>query len=217
MKAQFFQSLKRCVSTNVTELLTKDSTLTRVRIWKSGYFAENGEFRHTSVGYSLLKSMSPFRRANIGHVSLETKDFYASLWPERLTIFNKYKAQDALISDIETDLASEGRPPDHLVDLKTLNLADMQKELDRFVQNNQYHLIGGNTVLNANNAASCSSLAHDLLVAGGIRKLVPFTVSIRDCLLVTPNNLTKMVLQAKNIEDELITNNQQSSANTNIK
>lgn len=100
-----------------------------------------------------------------------------------------------------------------MVDLKTLDLLAMEKALNSFVQHNKYHLIGGNAVFNANNAASCSSLAHDLLIAGGIRKLVPSTLSIRDYLLVTPNNLAQLVLQAKNIEDELITNDQKPSKN----
>lgn len=79
MRMRFFNIAKRLFSVVMSEELPIHSNLTRVRIWKSGYFLEDGNFRHTSVGYSLLKGLGPFRRANIGHVSLETKDFYASL------------------------------------------------------------------------------------------------------------------------------------------
>lgn len=208
----FFRPIiKRSFSTGIRELLPVDSKLVRIRIWQSGYFLEDGTFQRTSVGYALLKSIGLFRRANIGHVSIETKDFYASLWPEQLTIMNKYKIQGSEKADIEIDLASEGRPPDYLVDLETLNLSNMQEELKKFEAHNNYHAIGANKVFNANNAASCSSLAYSLLIAGEIRKLVPSTWSIRDYVLVTPNNLVHMVLKAK--ENELLS---QKRENTSI-
>lgn len=187
-------------STNTKFPLGVDSPITRIRIWKSGYFKKDGDFQHTNIGYALLKGIGPFRTANIGHVALETKHFYASLWPERLTIFNKLKMQDGEYSNIVIDEQSEARPPDHLVDLKTLNVNAMWRKLEDFKEHNNYHLMGSNWVFNTNTAASCSSLAYDLLIAGGIRKLVPMTVSIRDYIVVTPNNLTEMVLSAKEAE-----------------
>ncbi len=199
-RQKFFQTIKRYVSTTSLPALTADSKITRIRIWKSGYFLENGNFKHTTVGFALLKGIGPLRRANIGHVSLETRDFYASLWPEQLTVLNKHKIQDGVSSDLEADLASEGRAPDHLVDMETLNLTNMLIELEKFESQNKYHLVGGNKVFNANNAASCSSLAYSLLIAGGIRKLVSPNFSIRDKILVTPNNLADMILEAKEKE-----------------
>lgn len=98
-----------------------------------------------------------------------------------------------------------------------LNSEKMQKELERFEQHKKYQLIGGNKVFNANNAASCSSLAYSLLVAGGIRKLVQPTFSIRDYLLVTPNNLAKLVLLAKSKESELLKQqNDQADVSRNV-
>lgn len=211
MKSSFFKALhKNTFSTGVRETLPFDSNFTRIRIWKSGYFGKNGTFRHTSIGYALLKGMGSFRRANIGHVSLETKDFYASLWPEQLTIMNKYKVQNSEQTDIEIDHASEGRAPDTLIDLETLNVSSMLEELKKFEKQNKYHLIGQNKVFNANNAASCSSLAYSLLVAGGIRNLVPKTFSIRDQILVTPNNLISLVLKAKEKESSVLNNSDKS-------
>ena len=67
---------------------------------------------------------------------------------------------------------------------------------------NKYHLIGNSKIFNGKGAENCSSLAHALLTAGGIGKLVatPFRMK----MLVTPNNLAAFVEQAKTKEDELL-------------
>lgn len=187
------KQFKQLFSQAASRLISPGSKITRVRIWKSGYFEPDGNFQPTGLPYFFLKVFNPYRRRhiNIGHVSLETKDFYASLWPESLTVLNKWKVQDGLHATLESDLRSEGREPDHEIDFSSLDLDKMQKRLADFTKENQYSMIG-DSIFKPKNSASCSSLAHEVLIAGGIDKLL-----ISD----TAKNLSrKIVVEAKREE-----------------
>jgi hypothetical protein len=104
-------------------------------------------------------------------------------------------------NDISEDYRSEKRTHTHLVDLETLDVAAMVKELEKFKVNNQYWLFGPSSIMNATGTASCSGLAYALLKDGGIGKLVPPGLTIRDKIVVTPNNLSRLVLLAKEKEE----------------
>lgn len=86
-------AFKRYLSTSIKDILPKDSNATRIRIWKSGYFNEANQFVFTSVATSFLSGFKPGRQPNIGHVSIETRDLYASLWPNGIDLTNKLKPQ----------------------------------------------------------------------------------------------------------------------------
>ncbi len=191
------------LSSSIIMPLEKGSSLTRIRIWKSGYFAKDGTFYHSPVPYSFLKSNIGYKEGNIGHVSVETGEFYASFWPRYLTFFNKLYIQEGEHSNISEDYRSEKRIHTHLIDLETLDISSMASELKKFKATNQYWLFGPSTIM-ANNAASCSGLAYALLKAGGIGKLVSPGFTVRDQLIATPNNLSKLVLLAKAKEEELL-------------
>jgi hypothetical protein len=186
---------------SILKRLIFHSSITRIRIWKSGYFANDGTFNCSPIPYSFLKSNIGYKEGNIGHVSVETREFYASFWPRYLTFFNKLYIQDGEHNDISEDYRSEKRIHTHLVDLETLDVDAMVKELEKFKANNQYWLFGPSSIMNANSTASCSGLAHALLKAGGIGKLVTPGLTIRDKIVVTPNNLSRLVLLAKKKEE----------------
>ncbi len=185
-------------------MLLGDPLLTRIRIWNSGYFAEDNSFVHSNIPSALIKTIiqNPNKVSNVGHVSVETKGFYASLWPSNLTIFNKLKIHDGENSTIKQDIVFEGRPPDCMIDFCSLDVLAISKAIEKHVasstekSNGVYHLMG----IHAN---SCSTLAYQLLVAGGIRKLAPFHCKKLDFSIVTPNNLAKMILRAKETEGVL--------------
>ena len=203
MKGRFFANLRSMFSTAIRKPLDGSSTLTRVRIWESGYFTGQGEFKKSNVGYAMLKTLTK-REGNIGHVSVETKSFYASLWPEQLTIFNKYKIQAGESNQLSDDLHSEGRNPDHLLDFETLDLTGISKELEKFESASKYQLIGGNKVFHKDGAYNCSSFGYALLLAGGLKKYLPGSYFIQDYLIVTPNNLAEILIQAKKYEDKYL-------------
>ena len=136
--------------------------------------------------------------SNIGHVSIETKYFYASYWPDNLTLFNKLNQQPGSMNNIiDIDMKSEGRPPEHVIDLHSLDIDAMNNSLDSFQKNNKYHLIGSNKVFNSGIAHSCSSLAYTLLKDGGIWNFAERPSPILKYVFATPNNVANLVLDAK--------------------
>jgi hypothetical protein len=186
-----------------------------VRIWESGYFTEEDKFIKTNVAHAMLKSITT-GTGNIGHVSLETKDFYASLWPTQLTVFNKYKIQDGKQSTLIRDLELEDKDPDHLLDFKTLDLSGILKEMQEFEKKNKHHLIGKVETFNKeHHGYNCSGFAYSLLKAGGINKLLTSSaVFLNNYILVTPNGLAKVLIQAKKQEEVLLSNNNQKENST---
>lgn len=205
MKSVFFKNLARCFSKSIREPLNVNSTIARVRIWESGYFSEDKQFIKTNVAHAMYKSVV-LGTGNIGHVSVETKDFYASLWPNQLTIFNKYKIQDGHQSTLINDLESEDRDPDHLIDFNTLDLIGIFNKAKQFEKNNKYHLLGKVEVFDKDlYGYNCSSFAYSLLIAGGIKKLlISPRVVFKNYTLVTPNGLAKVLIQAKKQEELLL-------------
>ncbi len=209
MKGLAFSIFKRSITASVYELLPKHSNVTRIRVWKSGYHNEDQEFIFTDAATSFFSAFKPQRIPNIGHVSIETCDLYASFWPEGLTIFNKWKPMrgDAQSSSPKSDELSEGRRPDILVDLHTLNVQKIQEELTRFNQSgNSYHLVGSNSLVKYFGTNNCSGLAVDLLQKGGIHKLVSKRHFIREYIIATPNNVVELVLEAQAKEAEQLKN-----------
>ncbi len=78
----------------------------------------------------------------------------------------------------------------------------MRLELEKFKEN-KYWLFGPSIFAQNYTAASCTGLAHTLLQSGGIGKLVSPSLTVRDCLFVIPNNLSRLVLLAKQKEEYL--------------
>src|SRR3989338_5289952 len=139
--------LARSLSSSIHTPLPTNSKITRIRIWKSGYFNRDDQFIYSNVFTSLYSQLKPGRQPNIGHVSIETRELYASLWPDGIDLLNKLKPQtgDAQSSSPKKDEQAEGRPPDILVDLQTLDVEKIQAELVKFVSaGSTYHIIGSN-------------------------------------------------------------------------
>lgn len=213
MKSFINSTFKRNLTTNIKDMLPKDSNATRIRIWKSGYFDKNNQFVFTNVATSLISSFKPGRQPNIGHVSIETRDLYASLWPTGIDLTNKLKPQVgyAQQSSPAKDERSEGRAPDVVVDLHTLDVKKIEDELIKFVQSGStYHLFGSNRLFKSLGANSCSGLAFDLMHKGGIQKLVSSRHFIRDYIITTPNNLVNLVLEAQAKEAEILSKDKKS-------
>ncbi len=69
--------------------------------------------------------------------------------------------------------------------------------MDDFLKSGSiYHLIGSNRFFKYLGANSCGGLAYDLLISGGINKLLSTTHFVRDYIVTTPNNLAQLVLEA---------------------
>lgn len=120
---------------------------------------------------------------NVGHVAIETPKKYMSLWPKQ-----RYADQPSAketegkgistpithqLNTAQQDILYEGREPEYLFCLYTLNLDAIEEEYSKLEKSLQgWALVGG---LLCDNAESCASLAWKLLEAGGIGKLVSVT------------------------------------------
>lgn len=200
------------IQTSIHVPIKSDSLITRVRVWKSGYTFEPHSpetFVSTNVIKSFLSHKKKGARANIGHVSVETHEIYSSLWPEEFSYDNKYKPQpgQANNSTPAKDENAENRSPDYVIDLYTLDVDNINKKFYEYLETGaayRYHIIGSNYFFNHYGANSCCGLAYDLLVSGGIKKLIPTNQFIRDYIITTPNNLAQLVLEAHSNEQAML-------------
>jgi hypothetical protein len=202
-------SLERLLPTN----------LVRVRVWRSGYHDRNQNlFVYTGVFKSLITRYWG-HDPNIGHVSLELKNVYISLWPDNLTITNKIKPQDGSLDwNVIIDQRAEGRPPDIVVDFEALDTTQIIRDVETFKKSgSKYHLIGSNRFFNRSNAHNCSGLAYKLLFEAGLKKYEIPKNYFRDYMVVTPNNLISYLESAKKCEMEHSLRNKSESSNTHFK
>lgn len=189
-------------TTNEKALLPEN--IVRVRVWRSGYHdKDKNQFVYSNVFNSIISGYLG-HEPNIGHVSLELKNVYISLWPNNLTITNKTKPQDgSLDSSVIVDERAEGRSPDLIVDFASLDTSQIIKDVEHFKSSgSQYHLFGGNRFFNTSNSHNCSGLAYKLLHEAGLNNFKIPKNYFRDYMLVTPNNLITYLEIAKKIEIE---------------
>ena len=123
----------------------------------------------------------------------------------------------AIFSNIAKDYVSEARIHHHLIDLKNLDVSAMAEELKKFKKSNKYWLFGPSSIKTTDRTASCSGLAYALLKAGAIGKLVPPALTIRDMILATPNNLSHLVVLAKEKEEDLLSHRKNENASKSFK
>ncbi len=100
-------------------------------------------------------------------------------------------------SSPERDETAEGRSPDCVVDLQSLNTNKIKLKVDEYIKSGStYHLIGRNRFFKKLGTNSCSGLAYDLLIHGGIKKFIDSRHFVTDNIVVTPNNLVLFVQEA---------------------
>lgn len=167
-------------------MLTEDNR-TIVRIWTSGFN---------------LKC----RGENVGHVSIQTPDRYISLWPTQQGL-GLFKPIPHIFNTYEDDLKDEERPSEITICLYSLNISRIEEKFDLFAGTDNksgtlqgWTLIGGNRLINQNSGQSCSSLAYELLKAGGIYDLISSTYSSRYASIVSPDSLVDALQDAKRYE-----------------
>ena len=176
-------------------MIGNNSLLTRIRIWKSGYFLESYYSKkfvpisHINVAKSFLVPFPLTKgvQSNIGLISIETREIYVSLWPEGVTVFNKYKSKQNFVNDINLilDKQLKCQYPDYIVDLCTLDVDSIKQKLDGY-GNNRFL----KKYLEANNY---SGLAYDLLISGGIPEAASVSWE------TVPLGLTQVIAQLSGI------------------
>jgi len=125
---------------------------------------------------------------NVGHVSVQTPNIYVSLWPMQATEdgFPSAKTVEGwgvtapisseFVVDYEKDKTYEGRPPEVIYCFYTLDTAAIEYEFADLKERLKGWALFGHLV--SKNAQSCASLAYQVLLAGGIKRLLSHGSSI---------------------------------------
>lgn len=138
----------------------QQNTIT-VRVWTSG-------FNPNHPGES------------VGHVSLQTSEYYMSLWPRQAHSPQEQSAKESegwgafggisheFLASLETDERYEQRRPEYIVEFNSLDVAKIDRKFEELKQSlTGWALLPGL----CDNAESCASLAWELLKAGEIKQL----------------------------------------------
>ena len=107
-----------------------------------------------------------------GHVSIEIKNHYISLWPLGVKSV-LFKSNRHFKSNYEDDFGEESKdPPEFVVSLYGLDAKKMELTFASYrKQVTQWSLLGPSTPL-GRESHSCASLVYDVLRAGGIENLM---------------------------------------------
>ena len=160
---------------------------------------------------------------NPGHVSIETKEFYASFWPGRGVVhFVKLEslkdyplvaglfgvAPGRFVLSLEQDEVGEAsasglprgvrKKADVEIMLNNLDAVAMKKAFEQYQAEIPGWTFVGNSAINRKAGHSCSSLAYHLLQAGGMQKLIGWYEM--QIMVVTPSHIATLAIKAKEAE-----------------
>ena len=184
--------------------------LVRIRIWRSCFIQGDSISYYSPVYVGLyLQLCCCCSRSEgcVGHVSLEIQGQYISLWPaisnQEVRMQRPALTRAGFIATLEQDIRSEGRYPDVEIDLHTLDVDTIRQSFHAFdAGDKRYVIVGRDRIAGCWTANSCSGLVYDLLVAGGIKRLVPGKSIFRDHILTTPLNILELVRMAQEKEKQ---------------
>lgn len=112
---------------------------------------------------------------SVGHVSLQTRDSYASLWPnnsvDKAEAFKTHPFQ--LLSDFEDDFKREKRNPDTIVCLYGLNVTNINFHFSKIRKELLGWNLTGSGLIFKDREHSCASLVYTLLMEGELTHLIP--------------------------------------------
>lgn len=150
---------------------------------------------------------------NVGHASLQTKEIYASFWPD-WELARKSPTMSALLGEAkgvlmpspDADNANEGKLPEVVVVLNSLDVKAINDKFNKFAQSStakNWSLFGENmfNVFNSGGGQSCSGLVYSLLNAGGIKNLVSWDL-VSSTWTVAPDAVARVVVEAAKTQRE---------------
>jgi len=165
------------------DILSKGATL--VRVWKGGF--DGGD--------------------HIGHVSVETRDCYISLWPAGRVEGSKKGSKlvtesSSFLERVEDDIRREERCPEWTLSLAGLNISTLKTEYNGLAViqrggNLKWNALGEIADESGKQHHSCASVALKLLRRSGLNELLPEAHrSTGKIMGVTPDWVGELVLMA---------------------
>lgn len=180
-----------------------------IRVWQPTINGKN------STAISVIKKIvedssnsAVQSNCSVGHVSMELPSgTYISLWPapgETLSTANK--VVDRYDCSYIQDIKNEGRTPDCVVCLYTLNAKNIEKVYKNKKKNKKFgYVLKGNKkttrLSNTREGNSCCGIVYELLQKGGADNLTYFYQDLMlKCIIVTPDNFVSYIKNLKNEE-----------------
>lgn len=169
-------------------------------------------------------------RGSVGHVSLETKKIYASLWPEGDAIKPEIKwnsFEGSFVPTLEKDIIANGnvinrvhhpKNPDSTIVIKGLDSDRIDDKFTRLKNGDtKWALIGDNRLFLKGGIHSCASLVMLLLKEGGLENILQlhgktlpimmaedprlaFDKLIQDLVVVSPTNVNRVLEYIQRLE-----------------
>jgi len=141
---------------------------------------------------------------NVGHVSIETANIYASLWPAEPKEL-KEPVMGTNSPSLKTDMNKdhENKKPDISLTLYSLNKPMLEKKHKERINHMDWK-ITGDTGRSGQNVHSCASYAYSLLKAGGINELSYKCANLnqffKSPMPIEPNDIAECIKAAKKNE-----------------
>ena len=172
----------------------------RLRFWLPNFTGDN-IYPEKLTEKNKIKKTSK----NVGHVSLETKNMYLSIWPDSddetaITLNSKHKI--FFMQTPYDDTVAEQRKPDAIIDLFSLNVPLIEEKAEELKQNTtNWQLLGRNKFI-GEEGQSCSGLTSELLEIGGIHSHLPKSSQkvIHRFGYTTPSHIFEMAVQLHQYE-----------------
>lgn len=169
----------------------------RVRVWLPE--TETKEIEDVSKNHTEI-AMLKKETKNVGHVSLETANIYASLWPDPddpqdISINSKHKA--LFVPSNEMDERLEGKPADYIIDLYTLDARKIESKFKQLREATLYWQLFGRNRIVGIDGQNCSGQTFELLESGNESQ---FSKVIAGKTYTTPASILRCVMEYKQLE-----------------
>lgn len=139
------------------------------------------------------------RSRNVGHVSLEFANQYASLWPP----VNEDESSPAIFRTYQDDRDLEERDPSQTICLYSLNVEEMKKRMSALKKNISSWSLTTLGTSRPDERHSCVSFAYAILKAGEIDLLTTQSHTLLRSMVASPTNMCDLVQDAKQHEDKV--------------
>lgn len=149
------------INTSILKALDDNSAITRIRIWRD------------------------LNHYNLGRVSIETKDVYISLSPNKISVFNNKNQTSKAISEDEGTEFGYIRPPEYMIDLYSLNQETIKAESEKYLKPH-------NSFISENYIWA----AHKFLAEGGLNNLISSASPNLQNFRFIPCDFAKLMLEA---------------------
>ena len=178
-----------------------------IYVWKPKVDGQDATAKKVLNEISNARAQGRRANVNIGHVTLAIPQTYASIWPAESAGGNQFKVvKAAYVDSFKEDIDNEGREPDTIITLYSLNIKAIESSLREIKCSDAgFALSGDNSSTRSSNdkqAYNCNGLVYALLQAGGVDAITPFGAESRFVFYISPDKFDSYIKEVKEKELE---------------